>query len=51
MFLLCLLAHPKVLENVVEADDKEMDSTEDKTAAKSSVKEEVETPELKVPTA
>ncbi|XP_029909466.1 formin-binding protein 4 [Myripristis murdjan] len=40
-------AHPKVLENVVEADDKEMDSTEDKTAAKSSVKEEVETPELK----
>ncbi|XP_026166764.1 formin-binding protein 4 isoform X2 [Mastacembelus armatus] len=40
----------KVLECVAEAEDKEVDSSEEKTALKMQVKEEVETAELKVET-
>ncbi|RVE72242.1 hypothetical protein OJAV_G00059730 [Oryzias javanicus] len=40
-------APPKVLEGLVEEEKKESDGSEDKTASKPSIKEEVETPELK----
>lgn len=40
-------ALPKVLENVVEAEDKETDNSEEKSASKPPAKEEVETPELR----
>ncbi|XP_051237386.1 formin-binding protein 4 isoform X3 [Dicentrarchus labrax] len=40
-------APAKVLESVVEGEDKETDSSEEKTLSKPPVKEEVETPELK----
>ncbi|XP_028440505.1 formin-binding protein 4 isoform X1 [Perca flavescens] len=40
----------KVLESVVEGEDKETDSSEEKTVTKPAVKEEAETPELKVET-
>lgn len=43
-------ALPKVLENVVEAEDKETDNSEEKSASKPPAKEEVETPELRVTT-
>ncbi|XP_051237385.1 formin-binding protein 4 isoform X2 [Dicentrarchus labrax] len=41
-------APAKVLESVVEGEDKETDSSEEKTLSKPPVKEEVETPELKI---
>ncbi|XP_059190949.1 formin-binding protein 4 isoform X2 [Centropristis striata] len=41
---------PKVLESVAEGEDKETDSSEEKTVPKPPVKEEVETSELKVET-
>ncbi|XP_069018024.1 formin-binding protein 4 [Embiotoca jacksoni] len=43
-------ALPKVLESVVEGEDKEPDNSEDKAVSKPPVKEEVETAELKVET-
>lgn len=42
------VAPSKVLESVAEGEDKETDSSEEKTVSKAVVKEEVETPELKV---
>ncbi|KAM4572686.1 formin-binding protein 4 isoform 2-T2 [Odontesthes bonariensis] len=42
------MALPKVLESVVEGENKEADDSEDKTGSKPPVKEEVETPELKI---
>ncbi|XP_070686590.1 formin-binding protein 4 isoform X2 [Pempheris klunzingeri] len=42
--------HPKVLESVAEKEDKETDNSEEKTLSKPPVKEELETPELKVET-
>ncbi|XP_028263593.1 formin-binding protein 4 isoform X2 [Parambassis ranga] len=41
-------ALPKVLENVVEAEDKEIDSADDKMGSKPPVKEEGEPAELKI---
>ncbi|KAI4826126.1 hypothetical protein KUCAC02_021773 [Chaenocephalus aceratus] len=40
-------ALPMVLESVAEGEDKDIDSSEEKTVAKPPAKEEVETPELK----
>ncbi|XP_023811900.1 formin-binding protein 4 isoform X1 [Oryzias latipes] len=40
-------APPTVLESLVEEEKKEADSSEDKTASKPLIKDEVETPELK----
>ncbi len=48
--LLCFVAPSKVLDAVAEGEDKETDGSEEKTISKPSVKEEVETPELKVKT-
>lgn len=48
--LLSLSALPMVLESVAEGEDKDIDSSEEKTVAKPPAKEEVETPELKVTT-
>lgn len=47
---MCLVAPSKVLESVIEGEDKETDSSEEKTLSKPLIKEEVETPELKVKT-
>ncbi|XP_041794787.1 formin-binding protein 4 isoform X2 [Chelmon rostratus] len=41
------MAPSKVLESVAEGEDKETDSSDEKTVSKLPVKEEVETPELK----
>lgn len=46
----CPVAPSKVLESVAEGEDKETDSSDEKTVSKLPVKEEVETPELKVKT-
>lgn len=48
--LLCPVALSKVLETVAEGEDKETDNSEEKTVSKPQVKEEQETPELKVET-
>ncbi|XP_072241577.1 formin-binding protein 4 isoform X2 [Leuresthes tenuis] len=42
------MALPKVLESVVEGENKEAEDSEDKMGSKPLVKEEVETPELKI---
>lgn len=44
MHLLCLAGLSKVLESVVEGEDKGTDSSEEKTVSKPAVKEEGEMP-------
>lgn len=47
-FYCVFLALPKVLEGVVEEEDREVEKSEDLLVPKILVKEEEETPELKV---
>lgn len=47
---MCHVALSKTLESVAEGEDKETDDSEEKTLVKPPVKEDLETPELKVET-